>query len=55
VVDANIKAAILELERKLGTKVKISGNGQRGKIEISYFSGEDLNRLYDVIVGTSPA
>jgi ParB family chromosome partitioning protein len=54
-VDPNIKAAILELERKLGTKVKISGNGQRGKIEISYFSGEDLNRLYDVIVGTASA
>jgi ParB family transcriptional regulator, chromosome partitioning protein len=51
--DPNIKAAILELERKLGTRVKISGDGERGKIEISYFSAEDLNRLYERIVATS--
>jgi ParB family transcriptional regulator, chromosome partitioning protein len=49
--DPNIKAAVLELERKLGTRVKISGDGQRGKIEISYFSAEDLNRLYELVLG----
>ena len=53
-LDPNIKAAILELERKLGTRVRISGDGERGKIEISYFSAEDLNRLYDLMVGTAP-
>jgi len=49
-LDPNIRAAVLELERTLGTRVKILGNGKRGKIEISYFSSEDLNRIYDWIV-----
>jgi ParB family chromosome partitioning protein len=51
VQDPNIKAAVLELERKLGTRVRISGDGRHGRIEISYFSAEDLHRLYDTLVG----
>ncbi len=48
-IDPNIRAAVLELERTLGTKVRIVGNDRRGKIEIRYFSGDDLNRLYEWI------
>lgn len=48
--DANVKAAIRELERALGTRVRISGDEQRGRIEISYYSAQDLNRLYDWLV-----
>jgi len=48
--DPNIRAAALELERTLGTRVKISGDGRRGAIEISYFSAQDLTRIYDLIV-----
>lgn len=50
--DANIKAAIRELERTLGTRVRINGDEQRGWIEISYYSAQDLNRLYDWLVRT---
>jgi ParB family chromosome partitioning protein len=49
-LDPNTRAAVLELERALGTRVKIVGNAKRGKIEISYYSAEDLNRVYDFIV-----
>jgi ParB family chromosome partitioning protein len=49
-LDPNVRAAMLELERTLGTRVKIAGSGKRGKIEISYFSPEDLSRIYDWIV-----
>jgi ParB family chromosome partitioning protein len=49
-IDPNVRAAALELERALGTRVKILGNGGRGKIEISYFSAQDLNRIYDLII-----
>jgi len=52
--DANLRTAVLKLERKLGTRVKITGDGERGKIEISYFSGEDLIRLYDLLVQELP-
>jgi len=49
-LDPNVRAAMLEMERTLGTRVKIQGNERRGRIEISYFSAEDLNRLYEWIV-----
>jgi ParB family chromosome partitioning protein len=49
-LDPNVRAAARELERTLGTRVKILGDGRRGKIEISYFSAQDLNRIYDLIV-----
>jgi len=48
--DPNLRAAVLEMERALGTRVKILGDEKRGKIDISYFSAEDLNRLYEWIV-----
>jgi len=34
-----------ELQRKFGTKVKISGKSARGKIEIHYFSLKELERI----------
>lgn len=49
-LDANTRAAVLELERILGTRVRIVGTDKRGRIEISYFSTEDLNRIYERIV-----
>ncbi len=49
-LDANVRAALLEMERTLGTRVKIHGDEKRGKIEISYYSAEDLNRIYEFIV-----
>jgi ParB family chromosome partitioning protein len=50
--DPNVKAAIRELERVLGTKVKIVEKAkQKGRIEIEYYSSEDLDRIYAAIVG----
>lgn len=52
--DPNVKAAIQELERVLGTKVKIVEKAkQKGRIEIEYYSTDDLDRIYNVIVGTA--
>ncbi|MGO9011656.1 MAG: ParB/RepB/Spo0J family partition protein [Bryobacteraceae bacterium] len=49
--DPNVKAAIQELERVLGTKVRIVEKAkQKGRIEIEYYSPEDLDRIYTVIV-----
>ncbi|HZP02534.1 MAG TPA: ParB/RepB/Spo0J family partition protein [Terriglobia bacterium] len=49
-LDPNIRAAVLELERVLGTRVRLVGTERRGRIEIRYFSAEDLNRIYEWIV-----
>jgi len=48
--DPNTRAAVVELERILGTRVKIVGTPRRGRIEIRYYSAEDLNRLFDWII-----
>jgi ParB family chromosome partitioning protein len=51
--DPNVKAAIQELQRVLGTRVRIVEKSRRkgGRIEIDYYSAEDLDRIYATIVG----
>jgi len=50
-LDPNVKAAIQEMESVLGTKVRIVEKApHKGRIEIDYYSSEDLDRIYDVIV-----
>ena len=50
--DPNVKAAIQEMQRVLGTRVRIvEGAKKKGKIEIEFYSQEDLDRIYSVIVG----
>jgi ParB family transcriptional regulator, chromosome partitioning protein len=39
------------LRKRLGTKVHIAQKGNRGKIEIEYFSHEELERIVETIVG----
>jgi len=49
--DPNIKAAETKLMRALATGVKIiPGRKTGGKIEIEYYSTDDLNRIYDAIL-----
>jgi len=47
ILDPNVKAAIHALERAVGTKVTIQENGGKGKIEIHFFSLQEMNRLYE--------
>jgi len=54
-VDPNVRAAVDELERALGTRVRIVElSEQRGRIEIEYFSQAELDRLFQHIVGSNP-
>ncbi len=39
------------LIERLGTKVEIKGTAARGRIEISYFSSDDLERVSDLLKG----
>lgn len=51
-LDPNVKAAIQEMERTLGTKVRVIERAKgAGRIEIEYYSQDDLDRIYAVIVG----
>ena len=52
--DPNVKAAVDELERALGTRVRIVElSQQRGRIEVEYYSQTELDRLFQRIVGSS--
>lgn len=46
--DPHVASAEEDLTRALGTKVRILHKGKRGKIEIEYYSMEELNRLIDI-------
>ncbi|MBM3786350.1 MAG: ParB/RepB/Spo0J family partition protein [Acidobacteria bacterium] len=50
-VDPNVKAAIDELQNSLGTRVRIVGT-TKGRIEIDFYSPDDLDRIYSIIVGS---
>jgi ParB family chromosome partitioning protein len=50
--DPNVRAAEAKLRRHLGTQVRIvsASAGTPGRIEIEFYSTQDLNRLYELIV-----
>jgi len=52
-IDPNIKSAEAKLMRTLSTKVTIIPSGRRagGKIEIEYYTIDDLDRLFQMLVG----
>lgn len=43
------QAAETRIQKKLGTKVSIHSRGKKGKIEIEYYSEEDLDRILNMI------
>ena len=54
-VDPNIRAAETKLRRALGTQVRIvqlRGEGQ-GKVEISFYSNQDLDRIYNLLLSST--
>ena len=50
-VDPNIRAAEAKLRRRFGTQVRIvsAKAGTAGRIEIEFYSAEDLSRIYDLL------
>ncbi len=53
--DPNVQLAETRLRRKLATQVRIipDGSGTGGKIEIEYYGDTDLDRLYQMIIGSA--
>jgi ParB family chromosome partitioning protein len=49
----NLVPELLQIEQKfidaLGTRVNVRGNGKKGKIEIDYYSSEDLERIFQIL------
>ena len=49
--DPQISSLEEKLIRSLGTKVRILHKGKKGKIEIEYYSFEELDRLLEILMG----
>jgi ParB family chromosome partitioning protein len=49
--DPQISSLEEKLIKNLGTKVRIFHKGKRGKIEIEYYSFEELDRLLEILMG----
>jgi ParB family chromosome partitioning protein len=49
--DAHRKSLEEELSRRGGTRVRLRGTLKKGRVEISYFSPEELDRLCTVLFG----
>jgi len=50
--DAHRKSLEEELSRRGGTRVRLRGTLKKGRVEIHYFSPEELDRLCNVLFGT---
>jgi ParB family chromosome partitioning protein len=50
-LESQLNALGDSLRQFLGTKVKIAAQGKRGRIEIEYYSFDDLQRIIETIVG----
>lgn len=50
-VDPHVQGLTDSLRQHFQTRVRISGNGERGRIELEYFGGEDLDRLTGLLLG----
>jgi ParB family chromosome partitioning protein len=53
-ISPNLRHLCDQYKGHLGTKVKITGNQERGRIEISYYSQEDLDRITELVLGPGP-
>src|SRR5579875_3173707 len=50
-LDPNVRAALDEMARALGTRVRlVAKSATAGRLEIEYYSQDDLDRIYSVIV-----
>lgn len=48
---SDLRLLVEQLKGHLGTKVKIAGSREKGTIEITYYSMEDLERIGDLVLG----
>ena len=48
-LSADLKELQEKMTRKIGTKVRIEGSEEKGKITIDYYTKEDLNSIFDLI------
>jgi ParB family chromosome partitioning protein len=53
VVDPHLQSVCDALRERLQTRVRVKGDGHRGRIEVEYFGPDDFERLSDLLLGTA--
>jgi ParB family chromosome partitioning protein len=48
--DANLRAAVEKLRRRLNTQVRVTATSNGGKLEIEFYSDADFDRIYQIIM-----
>lgn len=48
-VSLELKELINDMQRVFSTKIRVSGNDNKGKIVIDYYSQDDLQRIYELL------
>lgn len=49
VLTTELKDLVTNMQRVFGTKIKVVGNNNKGRICIDYFTQKDLERIFDII------
>ncbi len=49
--DPNLSRVVDALRQRLQTRVRVQGDGKRGRIEVEYFGADDLARISDILLG----
>lgn len=47
--DEHLQALEQQLQKRLGTKVQVTGSGKQGKVVVNYYGLEDLDRLTEIL------
>ncbi len=50
-LDPALQTFVDQLQQRFQTRVHLKGDGKRGRVEIEYFSAEELERVADVLLG----
>ena len=51
--DPHLQSVADALRQQLQTRVRVKGDGERGRIEIEYFGSEDFDRLTEALLGSA--
>ncbi len=49
ILSTELKDLVNDMQRVFGTKVKVIGNNNKGRICIDYFTQDDLSRIFDIV------
>jgi len=50
-LDPDLQRLLDNLQQRFQTRINLTGQGRKGKLEIEYFNGEDLERITDLLLG----